>query len=82
MHIKNGIQFPSGFKGKKQETKPERKTEMVEGQPRYILHNTGEMGSVSEYLGNGKYKTRKIYHMSEAGVMCIDLETFIPWEKF
>ena len=57
-------------------------TRETPNKPRYILHNVGELGTVTENLSNGECKSRKVYHMGESGVLCEDLETFISWEQF
>lgn len=48
--------------------------------PKYRLINGGE--NIMIDLSPNKYKRLGVHHMSEEGLLCDDLETFIEWEMF
>lgn len=48
--------------------------------PIYKLVNGGE--TIHQTNKDGSMKEYKVHHISETGIMCDDLETFIEWEKF
>lgn len=48
--------------------------------PKYKLIEGGSR--VLAELKEGKFKTLEIHHISEEGVLCNDLETYIKWEMF
>lgn len=48
--------------------------------PRYKLVDGGE--NVLIELSENKFKSYKVHHIMELGVLCDDLETFIKWEDF
>lgn len=48
--------------------------------PKYKLVEGGEIVSIE--LDQDKFNHMKIHHMSEEGILCDDLETFVKWEMF
>lgn len=48
--------------------------------PKYRLTNGGEVVVID--LDDNKSKSFGVHHMSEEGLLCDDLETFIKWEMF
>lgn len=48
--------------------------------PKYKLVDGGERIMIE--LAEGKFKSLGLHHISENGVLCDDMETFIEWEKF
>lgn len=48
--------------------------------PKYKLIEGGEKISIE--VKKGKFKYLLNHHISEEGVLCDDIETFIKWEQF
>jgi hypothetical protein len=48
--------------------------------PKYKLIDAG--GTILIETSAGEFKSLGLHHMSEEGVLCDDLETFIKWEDF
>ena len=48
--------------------------------PKYKLIDAG--GTILIETSAGEFKSLGLHHMSEEGVLCNDLETFIKWEDF
>lgn len=48
--------------------------------PKYKLIDAG--GTILIETSAGEFKSLGLQHMSEEGVLCNDLETFIKWEDF
>lgn len=48
--------------------------------PKYKLINAGE--SVLIEVAKDKFKSFGSHHISEEGILCDDLETFVKWEMF
>lgn len=48
--------------------------------PKYRLVDGGE--TVMIELAKDKFKSLKMHHMSEEGILCDDMETYIKWEMF
>ena len=48
--------------------------------PKYRLINGGEVVVID--LDASKSKSFGVHHISEEGLLCDDLETFIEWEMF
>lgn len=48
--------------------------------PKYRLTNGGEVVVID--LDDKKSKSFGVHHISEEGILCDDLDTFIKWEMF
>lgn len=48
--------------------------------PKYKLINAGERVMIE--LAKDKFKSFGVHHISEEGILCDDLETYIKWEMF
>ena len=48
--------------------------------PKYKLVEAGER--VIKEISKDKFKSFGVHHISEEGILCDDLETYIKWELF
>lgn len=59
---------------------PNNITRMAASNIKYSLVNGGK--NVLIRIGEDKYKKLVVEYISPTGVLCSDIETFIPWEDF
>ncbi len=48
--------------------------------PKYKLVDGGERVMIE--IAHDKFKSFGVHHVSEEGILCNDLETYIKWEMF
>ena len=48
--------------------------------PKYKLIEAGEIVMIE--LSKDKFKSFGVHHISDEGILCNDLETYIKWEMF